>query len=125
MCLDLNERIQDAYEDNPKWATAAQTSDNFLVPLFAALGAAREAAGTGATIRRHQQELVELFDHPSEDPLRLIEGPRSLESIYAEIRSNIGRRQRAIAFFAWRRFFQTGPSSDDYPLNWQDAQIGS
>ena len=74
---------------------------------------------------RQPQELVELFDHPSEDPLRLIEGPRSLESIYAGIRSNIGRRQRAIAFFAWRRFFQTGPSADDYPLNWQDAQIGS
>jgi hypothetical protein len=125
VCLNLNERIQEAYEGNPKWETAARTSENFLVPLFAALGAARAAADTGTPIRRHEQELVEFLDQSSEDPLRLTEGPQSLDSIYAEIRSNIGRRQRAIAFFAWRRFFQTGPSSDEYPLNWQDAQIGS
>lgn len=126
VCLNLSERVRDAYEDNIKWETAARTSDNFLVPLFAALGAARAASeGAGSTIRHHQQELLELFDQPGHDPLSLIDGPQSLELIYSTIRSNIGRRQRAIAFFAWRKFFQSGPSAADYPLNWQDAQIGS
>jgi hypothetical protein len=125
VCIELNRRIQEKYEGNPKWETAVQNSDNFLIPLFAALGAAREDADTGSTVQHHQEELLELLDQPGDDPLRLSDGPSSLESVYETIRSNIGRRQRAIAFFAWRSFFLRGPSSPDMPLNWRDALIGS
>jgi hypothetical protein len=125
VCRELNRRMQEQYEGNAKWEMAVQVSDNFLIPLFAALGKAREEADTGSTVQHHQQELLELLDEPGEDPLNLHAGPDSLESIYDKVRSNIGRRQRAIAFFAWRSFFLKGPSRTDYPLNWRDAEIGS
>lgn len=125
VCLELNDRIQERYEGNPKWEMAVQISDNFLIPLFAALGKAREEADTGSTVQHHQQELLELLDQPGDDPLNLFSGPDSLDLIYQKIRSNIGRRQRAIAFFAWRNFFLKGPSRPEYPLNWRDAEIGS
>ena len=125
VCLELNHRIQERYEGHPKWEMAVQTSDNFLIPLFAALGKARDEADTGSTVQHHQQELLELFDQPGDDPLNLMSGPDSLEAIYETIRSNIGRKQRAIAYFAWRNFFSKGPSRADYPLNWRDAEIGS
>ena len=99
--------------------------DVFLIPLFAALGKAREEADTGSTVQHHQQELLELLDEPGDDPLNLFSGPDSLDSIYETVRSNIGRRKRAIAYFAWRSFFLKGPSRIDYPLNWRDAEIGS
>jgi hypothetical protein len=124
-CLDLNQRIQDRYEGNTKWELAVQSSDSFLIPLFAALGKAREDANTGTHIQGYQKELLEILDQPSEDPLRLYSGPDSLDVIYQAVRSNIGRKQRAISYFAWRRFFQNGPSQADYPLNWRDAEIGS
>jgi hypothetical protein len=125
VCLELNHRIQDKYEGNPKWEMAVQVSDNFLIPLFAALGKARQEADTGSTVQHHQHELLELLDQPGDDPLDLFAGPDSLDSIYQKIRSNIGRRQRAIAYFAWRNFFLKGPSGIEYPLNWRDAEIGS
>lgn len=125
VCLELNDRIQERYEGNPKWEMAVQISDNFLIPLFAALGKAREEADTGSTVQHHQQELLELLDQPGDDPLNLFSEPDSLDLIYQKIRSNIGRRQRAIAFFAWRNFFLKGPSRPEYPLNWRDAEIGS
>ncbi|MEU0502038.1 DUF262 domain-containing protein [Nocardia sp. NPDC005998] len=125
VCLELNHRIQERYEGHPKWEMAVQASDNFLIPLFAALGKARDEADTGSTVQHHQQELLELFDQPGDDPLNLMSGPDSLEAIYETIRSNIGRKQRAIAYFAWRNFFSKGPSRADYPLNWRDAEIGS
>lgn len=125
VCLELNHRIQERYEGNSKWEMAVQVADNFLIPMFAALGKAREEADTGSTVQHHQQELLELLDQPGDDPLNLCSGPDSLDSIYEKVRSNIGRRQRAIAFFAWRNFFLKGPSRADYALNWRDAEIGS
>jgi hypothetical protein len=122
-CLQLNRMVREKYEGKAKWHLAVQTSDNFLIPLFAALGKARETADTGSTVQHHQQELLELLDQPAEDPLVLYSGANSLESIQNTIRSNIGRRQRAIAFFAWRDFFRKGPSSPDYPLSWSDGAI--
>ncbi len=122
-CLELNRMVREKYEGKAKWHLAVQTSDNFLIPLFAALGKARETADTGSTVQHHQQELLELLDESAEDPLVLHSGPNSLESIQNTIRSNIGRRQRAIAFFAWKAFFLKGPSSPDYPLNWSDGAI--
>jgi hypothetical protein len=123
-CLELNRRIQERYEDT-KWEMAVNEMDVFLIPLFAALGKAREEADTGSTVQHHQQELLELLDEPGDDPLNLFSGPDSLDSIYETVRSNIGRRKRAIAYFAWRSFFLKGPSRIDYPLNWRDAEIGS
>lgn len=125
VCLDLNQRVRDRYKGNTKWGLAVQTSAPFLIPLFAALGKAREEADTGSTVQHHQQELLELLDQAGDDPLNLYSGPDSLDSIYEKVRSNIGRRKRAIAFFAWRSFFLKGPSRTDYPLNWRDAEIGS
>lgn len=124
VCLDLNRRIQERYGDT-KWDMAVNAMDAFLIPLFAALGKAREETDTGSTVQHHQKELLELLDQPGDDPLNLFSGPDSLDSIYETVRSNIGRRKRAIVYFAWRSFFLKGPSHIDYPLNWRDAEIGS
>jgi len=124
-CLQLNTLMRERYEGT-KWALSAQTSDNFLVPLFAALGKARDTADTASTVRHHQQELLEVLQQDdNEDPLRLHTGEDSLESIQGTVRSNIGRRHRAIAFFAWRNFFLRGPSRPDHPMGWEDAAIGA
>ena len=72
----------------------------------------------GGVLAQTSSELVKSLGQP-------VSGPDSPDSIYETVRSNIGRGKRAIVYFAWRSFFLKGPSRNDYPLNWRNAEIGS
>lgn len=123
LCLDLNRLINKRYADVPKWRGIIQTSDNFFIPLMAALGEARASARVKAMIEERKVELLEAIDKSNdEDPLRFFAGGSDcLESILDNVRSNIGRRRRAIIFFAWRSFFREGAHETGMPIDWRGA----
>ena len=47
----------------------------------------------------------------------------SLANIQGSIRSNIGRRQRAVVYSAWRRYFLLGLQDPNYPIEWRTALL--
>jgi hypothetical protein len=122
-CLDLNKLINKKYADVPKWRGIIQTSDNFFIPLMAALGEARASARTRVLLDQRKSELIEAMrDSVDEDPFRFFgSGSDSLEKILDEVKSNIGRRRRAIVFFAWRSFFRQGIYEENNPIDWRGA----
>ncbi len=42
-----------------------------------------------------------------------------LMSSLRTVKSNIGRKRRAIIYGAWRNFLQQGITDADYPLDWE------
>jgi hypothetical protein len=124
-CLELNKLINKRYADVPKWRGIIQTSDNFFIPLMAALGEARANSKSRMAIDERQQALLSALKSSSDDdPLCFARGTTdSLEVLLENVKSNIGRRRRAIVYFAWRSFFREGPYSDGYPLDWRGAAV--
>jgi len=124
VCLDLNKQINQKYADEPKWRGIIQTSDNFFIPLMAALGDAHESMGAHFLREKRQEQLRELLaNNKDDDPLRFYKGSESLELKLNEVTSNIGRRRRAIVFSAWRSFFQNGTYDLNYPLDWKGPTL--
>lgn len=122
ICLDLNKQINQKYADEPKWRGIIQTSDNFFIPLMAALGEVRENMGPHFHYQKREAQLSEvLANKKDDDPLRFYTGAKSLEQKLNEVTSNIGRRRRAIVFTAWRSFFQNGIHDPGQPLDWTSA----
>jgi hypothetical protein len=125
VCNELNEIIQDRYKDDPKWRVAIQNSDNFFIPLMAALGEARHDDNIRGFVEDRKQKLIELIksnDNP--DPLGLSrQDSNGLAVIQKTITSNIGRKQRFIVFNAWRLYFKQGFDDSTYPINWRIASM--
>jgi hypothetical protein len=101
------------------------TSDNFFIPLMAALGNARSKERAKAALEDRKRKLIEMLrasDDP--DPLLLMGGGAdSLETIQAGIRSNIGRKQRGVVYTAWVRYFLRGAEDPSHPVDWRDALV--
>ena len=127
VCNELNEIIQERYKDDPKWRVAIQNSDNFFIPLMAALGDARHNDRARSTVEDRKQKLIELIRSSSDpDPLGLSRSDSDgLGSIQGSISSNIGRKQRAVVFSAWRRYFLLGFENQEYPLDWRVAFLSN
>lgn len=125
VCLDLNKLINKKYADVPKWRGIIQTSDNFFIPLMSAMGEARASARSKVIIEQRKSELLEVIGNSKDDdPLRFYTGgSNSLEKILDGVKSNIGRRRRAIVYFAWRSFFREGIYDADYPIDWRSAAV--
>jgi hypothetical protein len=122
MCLDLNRQINQKYADEPKWRGIIQTSDNFFIPLMAALGEVRNSMGPHFLFKEREAQLSEvLANRKDDDPLRFFTGAESLEQRLNEVTSNIGRRRRAIVFSAWQSFFKNGIYDLNYPLDWKGS----
>ncbi len=117
-CQQLHPLLRQRYaETEPSWSTAVRQAI-FFVPMMAALAKARDQVTTALTIENHKQELLELLrSSEDDDPLHLVTGDQSLRTLQDAIRSNIGRRKRAIAFFAWLQYFAHG-AAGDYPIDW-------
>lgn len=125
VCIDLNKLINKKYADVPKWRGIIQTSDNFFIPLMAALGEARASARSRALLEQRKADLLEaVTNSKDEDPLRFFTGGSdSLEAILDDVKSNIGRRRRAIIFFAARSFFRQGVYETNSPIDWRGAAV--
>lgn len=125
VCLELNRLINKRYADVPKWRGIIQISDNFFIPLMAALGEARANSRSRTAIDERQQALIAALQASNDDdPLCFARGTTdSLEALLENVRSNIGRRRRAIVYFAWRSFFREGLYADGYPLDWRGAAV--
>ena len=125
ICLDLNKLINKKYADVPKWRGIIQTSDNFFIPLMSALGEARTSARSRFVVEQRKKELLDaVTNSKDDDPFRFYTGGSdSLEKILDDVKSNIGRRRRAIIFFAWRSFFRHGIYDTNYPIDWRGAAV--
>jgi hypothetical protein len=124
VCLGLNTTINKKYADFPKWRSILQTSDNFLVPVITALGEARRNGLPPVTLEQHKRTLLEFVASSwHDDPLRFYTGGHeSLEKVFDNVRSNIGRSQRAILRAAWLSFFQNGFWTQENPIDWSGAR---
>jgi hypothetical protein len=125
VCRDLNDAITEKYSTDPKWRVAIQSSDNFFIPLMAALGDARHNERARAFVEDRKTKLIELIKTSDEsDPLAFArDDSDSLANIQGSIRSNIGRRQRAVVYSAWRRYFLLGLQDPNYPIEWRTALL--
>lgn len=123
VCLDLNRAIQEKYKADPRWRIAIQNSDNFFIPLMAAIGDARHNAKARGALEDRKSKLLEIINSSTEsDPLFLARiQADSLTNILDTIRSNIGRRQRGVVYNAWRRYFRFGLEDAEYPIDWRTA----
>jgi hypothetical protein len=123
VCLDLNRAVQEKYKSDPRWRIAIQNSDNFFIPLMAAIGDARHNAKARGALEDRKSKLLEIINSSTEDdPLFLARSQAdSLASILDNIRSNIGRRQRSVVYNAWRRYFRLGLEDMEYPIDWRTA----
>jgi hypothetical protein len=79
------------------------------------------------TVEDRKQKLIELIRSSSDpDPLGLSRSDSDgLGSIQGSISSNIGRKQRAVVFSAWRRYFLLGFENQEYPLDWRVAFLSN
>jgi hypothetical protein len=120
VCLTLNQLVREKYKGQPAREFQVQNADNFFIPLLAALGKARATTKTMSTVEHHKAELLEILTaSEEEDPLRF----GHLEAVQATVKSNIGRKRRAIVYFAWRQLFLRGPYSEEDPLDWSGAAV--
>ncbi len=122
-CKELNEAIKSKYANTPKWRFAIQNSDNFFIPLMAALGDARTTSWTKGALEDRKAKLVDIIKNSSqEDPLALAgDNSQSLAHVQNSIRSNIGRKQRSVVFIAFKRYFRNGTDDISYPVDWREA----
>jgi hypothetical protein len=125
VCNELNEIIQDRYKDDPKWRVAIQNSDNFFIPLMAALGEARHDNNIRGFVEDRKQKLIELIESSDDlDPLGFSrQDSNGLAVIQKTITSNIGRKQRSMVYGAWRSYFKQGFDDSTYPINWRLAYM--
>ncbi len=122
--VELNGYIQDRYCGKSKWEAFIQNSDNYFIPTMAAFGWARQHPKIGDQVESRQRELLQLLqESESQDPLVLEDPSRGLGHIAETVKSNIGRKRRAIVFSAWRRFFLEGITNPDYPLDWEMGNL--
>ena len=120
----LNEQIIRIYKDNSKWRVAILQSDNFVLPLMAALGKARETSPT--QIENNKAILLEELKKasPGEDPLLFFsDEEKSLDAMQSQIRSNIGRNRRAIVYKGWVEYLRKGAASKDCLIDWEEAAV--
>jgi len=123
-CKDLNAAIKSSYANDPKWVSAVQNNDNFFIPLMAALGDARNNEQTKLALEDRKYKLLEIVKDNEGDPLSLTgDNSQSLSGIQGRINSNIGRRQRAIVYGAFRRYFRVGTEDISYPIDWRHASL--
>jgi hypothetical protein len=123
-CRDLNWAIKQKYETVPKWIYAVQNNDNFFIPLMAALGDARMNDQAKPAIEDRKAKLLEIIQNGDEDPLVLAsDSSQSLNAVQGRINSNIGRRQRAVVYGAFRRYFRRGTDDPSYPIEWREALL--
>lgn len=122
-CNELHPLIRERYAElNSAWSTSVRQAI-FFVPLMAALGRARHQAGSLMRVENHKRELLEVLkDSSDDDPLQLVTGAQSLKSLQDNIRSNIGRRKRGIAYVAWVQYFTQGQQGD-YPVDWTIGEV--
>ncbi|MGH9341363.1 MAG: hypothetical protein ACRD1R_17695 [Acidobacteriota bacterium] len=126
VCRDLNEVIQEHYKDDPKWRLAIQNSNNFFIPLMAAMGDARHNERARAALEDRKNKLIELIkvSEDQDDPLWLSRNDSDgLATILDGIRSNIGRRRRGVVYNSWRRYFRIGLQDPAYPVEWRTALL--
>jgi len=125
VCKDLNDVILERYEKVPRWKLAIQNSDNFFIPLMAALGNARHNERARTALEDRKKKLIELLRSSTDgDPLSLSRGDvDSLGTILDDIKSNIGRKQRGVVYNAWRRYFLVGAEDPSYPIEWRTALL--
>ena len=92
---------------------------------MSALGEARTSARSRFVVEQRKKELLEaVTNSKDDDPFRFYTGGSdSLEKILDDVRSNIGRRRRAIIFFAWRSFFRHGIYDTNYPIDWRGTAV--
>ncbi len=121
----LNDQIIRIYKDNSKWRVAILQSDNFVLPLMAALGKARETARP-EQIENNKAILLEELKKasPGEDPLLFSsDEEKSLDAMQSQIRSNIGRNRRAIVYKGWVEYLRKGAASNDCLIDWEEAAV--
>ncbi len=125
VCRDLNRAIQERYRNSEKWRDAIQHSDNFFIPLLAALGDARHNERARVALEERKVKLLEIMRASGEpDPLGLSgDDSNSLGVILDGIKSNIGRRRRGVVYNAWRRYFRLGMEDTTYPVDWRTALL--
>lgn len=125
VCRDLNKVIQERYKDDPRWRVAIQKSDNFFIPLMAALGDGRHSDQSRPALEDRKAKLIELVrGSDDQDPLWLSRSDSDgLGTILDGIGSNIGRRRRGVVYNAWRRYFRLGPVDPTYPVEWRTALL--
>ncbi len=125
VCKDLNEVFLQRYDKDPRWRLAIQNSDNFFIPLMAALGNARHNERARAALEDRKKKLIELIRASRDpDPLSLSRGDvDSLGTILDNIKSNIGRKQRGVVYNAWRRYFLLGAEDPAYAIEWRTALL--
>ena len=123
-CKDLNQAIKKRYAEEPKWCYAVQNNDNFFIPLMAALGDARTTEQVKLALEDRKSKLLDIIQSGDVDPLVLAEdSSQSLSVIQGRINSNIGRRQRAVVYGAFRRYFRFGTEDTSYPIDWRHASM--
>jgi hypothetical protein len=123
VCQTLNSFIRERYKGKPKWEGFVH-SDNYFIPLMAALGWARQHSkpAVSAHVEERQSKLMELLEQSENpDPLVFEDQNRGLDVVSETVKSNIGRKRRAIVHGAWRNFLLQGIDDPDYPLDWEFA----
>lgn len=124
VCTALNQFIKEKYADTSKWAGFIQNSDNYFIPIMASLGWARQHPKLSDLVESRQKELMSVLqDSASDDPMAFTDGHRGLDKVSETVKSNIGRKRRAIVYAAWRKFLTDGVNDADYPLDWEYGQM--
>lgn len=124
-CKHLNLEIARVYTDNSKWRVAILQSDNFFLPMVAALGKAREQDKADQVEERKKEVLELLRGAPKgSDPLQFsTPSGTCLETVLDAVKSNIGRTRRAIVYKAWRDYFRRGRATHTVYLDWHEASV--
>jgi hypothetical protein len=124
-CLLLNQEIARVYSENSKWRVAILQSDNFFLPMMAALGKAREQ-DRPEQVEERKKDILDLLRsaQPGSDPLQFsAPSGNNLEAVLDAVRSNIGRTRRAIVYKAWRDYFRRGKATHTVYLDWHEASV--
>ena len=85
---------------------------------------ARKNDQARTALEDRKAKLLEIIVSGDEDPLVLADDSSdSLSTIQGRINSNIGRRQRAVVYGAFRRYFRKGTDDLSYPIEWREALL--
>jgi hypothetical protein len=91
---------------------------------MASIGWARRHPKLAELVEIRQRELLDLLEKTeSDDPMVFEDKSRGLGQISETVKSNIGRKRRAIVYSAWRHFFQHGVPDPEYSFDWEFAAI--
>jgi hypothetical protein len=124
---ELNDQIARIYIQKSKWRGVIHNSDNFTLPLIAALGKARDTTKSNpGLIEKHQQELLDELKaaEVDQDPLGFFAPEdRALGAMQDKVRSNIGRNQRNIVYKGWVEYFRKGSAYEGCLIDWAEAAV--